>query len=199
MPDSNRLFIAADVSPKVLDALVQVQRTLARDPASRSLRWVGRNQIHITLRFLGEIPPAKTAMIISVLDGVAASFTPFEVEVQGLGFFPNPSLPRVIWAGISQPGRLIALADSVENRVASIAGIADKKFRAHLTLARVGDNFPADQLVQLTAACQAMRNLSFGKILVDKLVLYRSTLHPDGPVYTSLHQSIFSSNNIIGG
>lgn len=199
MPDSNRLFIAADVSPKVLDALVEVQHTLAREPASRSLRWVGRNQIHITLRFLGEIPPAKNAMITSALDAAAAGFTPFEVEVQGLGFFPNPSHPRVIWAGISQPGRLIALADSVENRVAPIAGAADKKFRAHLTLARVGDNFPAGQLVPLTAACQTMLNLSFGKILVDKLVLYRSTLHPDGPVYTPLHQSIFSSNNIIGG
>lgn len=199
MPDSNRLFIAADVSPKVLDALVEVQRTLAREPASRSLRWVGRNQIHITLRFLGEIPPAKNAMIISALHAAAAGFTPFEVEVQGLGFFPNPSHPRVIWAGISQPGRLIALADSVENRVAPIAGAADKKFRAHLTLARVGDNIPADQLIPLTAACQTMHNLSFGKILVDKLVLYRSTLHPDGPVYTSLHQSIFSSNHITGG
>jgi RNA 2',3'-cyclic 3'-phosphodiesterase len=187
---SVRCFAAVEVAgPTLVAELGRVQDELRRTGAG--VKWVRPDQFHLTLKFLGEIPEAEAAAALDALRLAAAGIGPFELEVCGLGAFPGPDRPRVIWAGIAGGKRpLEELAAAVEKQM-QLAGFPpeQRRFAAHLTLGRVREGgFLPPQLGSLIRAAAARR---FGSHPLTGAVLLKSELRPAGPLYTPIGHAPF--------
>jgi 2'-5' RNA ligase len=151
----------------------------------RGVAWVAPDNLHVTLKFLGHVEPARLERVGHALAGVASQHAAFDLEVRGLGAFPTPTRARVIWAGlVGGTPALGALAASVE-KVLAESGFAPegRPFAAHLTLARVREPRRDERLAAALAAGAAR---GFGRFRVEHLILMRSDLSPKGARYTPL-------------
>jgi len=180
-----RCFIAVDVEePKLLDAIAEAQRRLQSSGAD--LKLVERENLHITLRFLGEIPPSLAEAVGELIREM--SFKPFRVCFRGVGAFPNIHRPRVIWIGVSDGAEeLKGLYAQVERGLLGL-GLRgeDRPFTPHLTIARVRSGRNRDRLAM---TLESLIDAEFGSLTVSHVRLKRSTLTPRGPIYTTLAES----------
>ena len=137
-----RVFVALNLSARWDAMLIDVQRRLRRhDPAS-AVRWVDPANIHLTLRFLGEVDPENVRSLTNALDAALADAAPPLLAPGALGAFPSPRRPRVIWIGLAETGaRLVPLQARVEAAVRQRGWEAETRaFRPHLTLGRGRDS-----------------------------------------------------------
>jgi 2'-5' RNA ligase len=178
-----RLFIAAELPPEIRTALGEVQRDLK--PSTIHARWGAPDSIHITLKFLGEVVEERIKQIDGALQGL--TWQPFTVTVRGVGFFPRPRSPRVLWAGLEAPA-LAALAQQIDARMER-AGFdrEERPFRPHVTLARARDDRIDSSLVQNAGKYE---DFDFGSFRVDRFFLFKSTLKPSGAVYEKLREYV---------
>ncbi len=178
-PQTVRAFVAVRVDDTVeaaIAATVDELRT-GRD----GIRRVRRDNLHLTLKFLGpEVPVAKLDPLRLRLEQIAAETEPFDIRVSGVGGFPNLDRPRVIWVGlVGEP--LAELARRVEQASVECGFEREKRaFTGHLTIARVSSlrGFDATRRALLT-----MRERDFGVSHIGAMTLYRSTLTPQGSIY----------------
>ncbi|MDD1710809.1 MAG: RNA 2',3'-cyclic phosphodiesterase [Methanoregulaceae archaeon] len=172
-----RLFVAIDLPTDIRERLKVPQEHLKKSTAR--LNPVDPALIHITLKFIGEVPQDAIGKIIGVLSGV--SFSPFDLRVTGIGS-NNPRQPRVIWCTIEDGGGSAALHAKVED-VLSTVGIArdDRPFRPHATIARVKQGDPT-----LPGWIRAIPPGDFGTCTVNRFRLKKSTLTPGGPIYETI-------------
>ncbi len=167
----------------VRERIVTAQRGLTQTGAQ--LKIVGPEIMHLTLRFLGEIPGTTVDRVKEAMDSVR--FQPFEVEFTGLGVFPNPRRINVVWVGITQgEEKLNDIFHQLEPKLRQIGLPPDNKgFSPHMTLARVRSAVNRDALAQFV---ESMRAQEFGKMPVKAVRLKKSTLTPRGPIYTTMHE-----------
>ncbi|HUI40684.1 MAG TPA: RNA 2',3'-cyclic phosphodiesterase [Terriglobia bacterium] len=179
-----RTFVAIDLAESVRAALAKEQARLRSACARNSeLRWTRPEGVHVTLKFLGEIPAERVAAVTAALEALRG-FGRFEVEAKGFGFFPDARHPRVFWAGLEAPSALGELAGRVEAALAIIGFAAeDRPFRPHLTLARFRTP-RADP--DLAAALESTGSISLGRFEVDEFFLFESKLRPGGAEYLKL-------------
>jgi 2'-5' RNA ligase len=182
-PKPIRVFVAVDLPQDVRQALKTAQDELR---AHRfEIRWVKPENIHLTLKFLGDTLPADLARIGPALRSAAAAAAPFALAARGAGVFPGIKAPRVVWAGLgNELPALFALQQSVAQVLAK-AGFAPeaRPFKAHLTLGRVkGRIRPAE----LLAALQALGQWTSPAFRVESVTVFQSDLRPGGAVYTPL-------------
>ena len=179
-----RAFIALTPPVTLQQAFADVQATLQRLPFA--FRWVKPAQVHLTLKFLGNIPPETVDSIARAMQQTVTTLAPFTVSVRGLGCFPHPAHPRVLWMGIdAPPDTLQPLHLRLETALTPLGFTPDHRpFRPHLTLARGQQRVHGHQL---TTALEAYRDRHFGDMLVERVSLLQSQLHRDGAVYTMLH------------
>jgi len=176
-----RLFIAVDIPTELRKELGNVQKALK--PLTDSARWVSPESIHITLKFLGEVPEKSVDDIHDALAGL--SWKPFTVTVRGVGFFPGNRSPRVFWAGMEAP-TMQELAEELDSRMERLGFDKEKRaFRPHLTLARARDTRIDSSLVTASAKYEEH---DFGSFTADRVFLIKSTLNPSGPVYEKLKE-----------
>ena len=193
MPDRGRAFVAFTMAPEVEQAVADLIKSMrtATDPRSGSIRWIGRNKLHLTLRFLGDDVAAST---LERLDGalaeIATATASFSIDVRGIGTFPNLSRPRVIWVGLEST-ELSSLAASIE-RAAVAVGLAPERraYAPHLTIGRVRD---LTGWSELRRAIEAAADRDFGRTLARSLILYRSILGSDSSIYEELARYRFAS------
>jgi RNA 2',3'-cyclic 3'-phosphodiesterase len=175
------LFVAMDIPDEVRDAigaLAAKLRTTCEDA-----RWTRVEGLHITLRFIGEIPAEKVEMIKTALAGIP-SRAPFTLNFRGLGFFPNERRPRVLWAGIEANSELRELAAAVETALEPLAiPREERQFSPHLTLARFDTPRGLDAL---HAAIEKAGPFEFGSTIAKEFHLYQSVLKRGGAEYTRL-------------
>jgi RNA 2',3'-cyclic 3'-phosphodiesterase len=173
-----RLFVAMDIPEEVRAAVVALVTRLR--PAARDARWARIEGLHVTLKFIGEVPEEKVGAIITALKGIALA-KPIALNFHGLGFFPNERRPRVLWAGIEAGPELATLAASVEMALIPV-GIPreDRAFSPHLTLARFDSPRSLDRL---HAAIDAAGPQDFGSTIAKEFHLYRSVLKRGGAEY----------------
>ena len=178
----DRLFVAVELPAEVRAALSSVQEALKESHARLTL--VHPDIIHITLKFIGDVPETHTAKIGEVLGQVKAD--PFSLHVRGIGG-NNPRQPRVIWAHIDEGGKCGLLHAQIEDLLAPL-GVKreDRAFRPHATVARVREFHP-----DLLERMKPFRERDFGEGVVQGVVLKRSTLTPRGPVYEDLKEVHF--------
>lgn len=181
-----RTFIAVDVDNAIIARLAALQQELKR--ADVSVSWSRPEGMHLTLKFLGNVPEERISAIGGALREVAAGWKPFRVSMEGAGGFPTLRRPRVLWIGIRE-GReaLIALAGTVDTALAGLGfPPEDRPFSPHLTLGRV--KAPA-RLEDLTAQIESHARERFGEMTVNEIILFQSELSPKGAKYTPLRRS----------
>lgn len=178
-----RAFAAVAVhEPPVLAALRAATTSLG---GVRGVKWVRPDQLHFTMKFLGEVPADRVAAARRALGAAVSGVPAFDLVLSGLGAFPPGGPPRVVWAGCAE-GReaLVALAARVEREMAAEGFPAETRpFAAHLTLGRVKDPREARGLRERLVPHAAD---PFGRIRVGEVVLFRSRLSPAGPSYEPL-------------
>jgi len=178
-----RCFVAVKVAEPVRDLIVRVQETLRR--AEAAVKWVERENLHLTLKFLGDLDEGRVDTLRALLAGEAVRWRPLALEYRGIGTFPERGAPRVVWAGATGDiDRLAGLATAME-RHAETVGVPRERhpFVAHLTIGRVKSD---RNLKRLQAAIEPQLRVPLGKDAVGEFVLVRSTLTSDGPVYDVL-------------
>ena len=185
MSKSIRTFIAVKLPETVLAAIGRVQERMAA--CGLNVRWVATGNIHLTLKFLGEVDEDELDGIAAVLTEAVHGFAPLRLAAAGVGVFPSANRARVIWVGLSgQLSQLAALQRSIEDRLATIGYPHEKRpFSGHLTLGRVKGLIAASRL---TTAMGAFRDFASETFEVDRVVLFKSDLRPTGAMYTELRQ-----------
>lgn len=182
-----RAFIAISLSNEVSRALEQVLADLKRQIPGREVRWVAAQNIHLTIKFLGDVSLSNVEALKSVLAGEAARHSAFTFEVAGLGAFPSPKRARVIWVGVQAPDELGTLQRGIEKAVARLGYAPEERpFSPHLTLGRVDRHLRPEELRRLGEILSAQQVGSLGSVRADAIHLYRSQLQPGGPIYTRL-------------
>ena len=173
-----RLFIAMPLGAEVEQKLGEIINECRQHGGS--VKWVKPENIHLTIRFLGDTDEGILDKLKQLLDAVATEFSPVETTIDRLGAFPNLQRPRVIWTSVSSETETLAkLAGQVELRVRKLRFEAEKKpFKAHLTLGRI--RIPQG-LVNLLAFLEEYA-LEPIPVRFDRLVLFKSTLTPQGPI-----------------
>jgi 2'-5' RNA ligase len=184
MSESIRSFIAFDLeNDAVLNRIAAAQKLLVQTGAD--LKLVEPRNIHVTIRFLGNITPATAEKIHDEMKPV--QFTLFTARISGIGAFPNPRYPRVVWAGITEGSdQLRSVFSQLEPRLQTLGFAPDSRgFSPHLTIARVRSprNKP-----QLTEFLNKNAKYDFGTINARCLRLKKSVLTPRGPVYSTLKE-----------
>jgi 2'-5' RNA ligase len=179
-----RSFIAVDLDEaSIRERLVAAQRDLQQTGAQ--LKIVEPEIMHLTLRFLGEIPQTTVERVKEAMSSVR--FAPFEIEFTGLGVFPNPRRINVVWVGIKQGSeQLNDIFHQLEPQLRKI-GLPpdDKGFSPHMTIARVKSAANREALVSYV---DKMREQEFGRMGARAVRLKKSTLTPKGPIYTTIHE-----------
>ena len=177
-----RTFIAIDVSDEIRAAGERVIDALRRSTAG--VRWVRPENIHLTLKFLGDVDERELHDVCRGAGQAAQESPPFSVNCRSIGAFPNASRPSTIWMGIDDDqGRLAALQEHLEGSLATLGFPTERrKFRGHITLGRVrsgrGTNRELQQFIETHV------ETGFGSLDVHKLTIYRSDLDRGGPNYT---------------
>lgn len=168
----HRLFVAIDLPIEVRDRINGICRDLP------GARWVPTDQLHLTLRFIGEVDDAVFTAIREALATVRGRA--FAAAVQGVGHFPPGKHPRVLWVGFVGAEALLSLQDSIERTVVA-AGIPPegRKFSPHITLARLKET-PAGKVEAFEARCRTMASDPFP---VTEFHLYSSTLSNKGALH----------------
>ncbi|MCX8150777.1 MAG: RNA 2',3'-cyclic phosphodiesterase [Candidatus Bathyarchaeota archaeon] len=179
-----RAFLAFDIEDvAVKKKLEDVQLRLAQTGAD--LKLVEAENVHITVRFLGDVGVGVVDKVFEQMKKI--QFKPFDVQISGLGVFPNLNFPRVVWAGIA--GGSVQLQDvftQLEPRLRALGFVADQKgFAPHLTIARVRS---ARNKSQLSDFVLKNSRYDFGSVKAVCLRLKRSELTPRGPIYSTLRE-----------
>ena len=183
MSQTIRSFIAFELPAAVTSLLDQVQQELKA--LQLTARWVRPQNIHLTLKFLGNMDPGDIENIGRAMAEAAGEYAPFTLTVGGIGFFPGIKRPRVIWVGLG--GATDALRNfqrNLANRLATIGFPSEKRsFKAHLTLGRIRQAVNPNILGQTIQDYSDLGNLKFS---VDRIILFQSDLKPSGAVYSQL-------------
>ena len=181
-----RTFIAIEASGGVRSkAVALIERLKAVDA---KVTWVRPDQMHWTLKFLGEVDLSLSAEICQRVSEAVAGFEPFELEVRGLGAFPNLERPRTIWlgAGVGAP-EVAALRDAVDTALHPLGFPREgRRFMPHLTIGRVRSQRYIRELGQ---EIQQRAEFQAGVVAVDEIVTVGSVLEPEGPQYDVLGYS----------
>jgi RNA 2',3'-cyclic 3'-phosphodiesterase len=162
-------------------ALRPVVRSLGE--MGNALRPVAPDNLHLTLKFLGDTPAEQIGEVTGVLNESAAGIAPFEFDVVGIGAFPSLKRPGVVWSGVVRGEPLVTIAERLAKRLKKLGYSKERRpFSPHLTLARVRHK-PPQLLFDLFEQHAAM---PFGTVAVGEVTFYQSELRPEGSKYTEL-------------
>jgi 2'-5' RNA ligase len=179
-----RTFLALDLDDGIRQRLTDAARELS-DPAAK-IRWVAEQNLHVTLKFLGDIPDERVAEVCSLAAEAASHVEPFDFDVKGIVCVPaRKGQLRMLWVGVEEPtGRMADLHTELELAMSSV-GVAqeNRAFKPHVTLARV-KFIPG--VARFREAASAFARTPFGTQHARQLAVYSSELTPRGAIYTSL-------------
>lgn len=185
-----RAFIAIELPGGLQKAISQVIEYLHLPAVKSAVRWVPVINIHLTLKFLGEVAPTSLGVIEEALRTEAGLHSDFRMEVGGLGAFPNSKRPRVIWLGVDAPPELNSMQRGIDLATAKLGYASETRpFSPHLTLGRVRENASPAELSVLASNLNEVRFHSPGPFEVDAVHLFKSDLLPGGSVYTRLYSA----------
>lgn len=189
-----RAFIALDLEQEVLHRLDVIIRQLKQSLDGVPVRWVQAKNIHLTLKFLGDVSEANLPVLYKILENEAVRHPCFEVFVSGLGAFPNLNRPRVIWAGVEAPAELITMQHNIDIETARLGYQSEERdFSPHLTLGRVSRNATTNETRRISDALRITKVSSLGVTRPQAVHFYRSDLNPDGANYHCLYSAPFKS------
>jgi len=172
-----RCFVAVDLPDSMRDEIAKVQEEIDLP----GVRLVKPGLIHVTLKFLGDVPPSKVDRVVEVLGSVKRPA--FTAKVRGMGAFPGRSI-RVVWIGAE--GEFEGLFRAVEAALSPLGFERERRrFTSHATIARVGRPSP-ETTTLLSSKLDPFRNIDLGEFRTTEFLLKKSTLTPGGPIYEDI-------------
>jgi 2'-5' RNA ligase len=182
--DTLRTFVAVEIDARVRAAVGDVIEQL-RSPDD-GVKWGQRENLHLTLQFLGPTPAGQIADICRAIGEAVVGCAPFELEIRGTGAFPNTRRPRTIWLGVTAGSEALGAVQKQVQKALKRLGFPPeaRAFSPHLTIGRVREGGSASS--HLSAGIAALADESCGRCPVTETVLFSSDLTPAGPVYTAL-------------
>lgn len=185
-----RTFIAINIQPEAL--LLQKITELKNELAEEPIRWVDEQNLHLTLKFLGEISEHQVVHIKNVLAEFALLHSPISLVPSGLGFFKSRGIPRVLYVGIRNGEALQQWAEGIESLLIPL-GIKkeERPFNPHLTLARI--KFLKDKK-RFYQAVERHHYVSSKPVTISEIIFFESHLEPKGPVYRQLARFPLKNN-----
>ena len=179
-----RLFFAIELGDELLDVLEETAAILRAE--APELAWLGREQRHLTLKFLGDVEEAEISKLAAAADRAAARHDPIEMTIREVGAFPNFRRARVVWMGVQQDTRLELLHHDLEQACEQEGfEVEGRPFRPHVTLARVRAPLPVERLRALARVARSVRTRV--TVRVERITLFESTLAPSGARYRRVH------------
>ena len=174
-----RAFIAIDVGmqKKMEEIYEKLKATGAR------LKMVEPKNIHLTLKFLGEIDREMVGKIKGCMEDVAADVKPFNAKLSGMGVFPSRGNIRVIWIGFSDEGQAEKMARQIDEKLSALGFKREKNYKPHVTIARMKSGEKKEKVLEII---DTYRDEIFGEIECREIKLKKSTLTPEGPIYEDI-------------
>lgn len=189
-----RAFIAIEISSEIHIKLKQLTSQLKQQLEDVPIKWVPIENIHLTLKFLGNVSVNNVEVLEKILDSEVSNHQPFEISVGELGAFPNTRRPRVIWVKLQAPPDLNEIQRCIEQGTARLGYAREKRpFKPHLTLGRVSRHANADHVRIASQVLESTKVGFLGAMRVKYIHLFRSDLKPTGAVYTRIHSAEFMS------
>jgi RNA 2',3'-cyclic 3'-phosphodiesterase len=189
--DKIRTFVAVELAPEIRARALELVDLLR--PIGGDARWVEPHNMHLTLKFLGDVRQDAVADVCRVVRKAAAEFAPFEIALGGAGAFPDVRHPRTLWIGVrrGQP-ELVRLQTAVE-RVLAKRGFRKehREFHPHLTIGRLRESGPA--MTELGQRILTHADFVAGSSTVREVVVFASHLSPAGPTYEPLARAPLTS------
>ncbi len=182
-----RAFIALDLPDSLHDPLSQVSNNLQGITEGKHIRWVDVPNIHLTMKFLGDVSKKNISMINEIIQNQAACHKQFEISLGGFGVFPNLTRPRVIWVGVEAPDELINLQRRIDGETTRLGYTpGQRKFNPHVTLGRVSRNANPKEVRSISGLLRKHKVGFLGAARITEVNLFRSDLGPKGAVYSKL-------------
>jgi 2'-5' RNA ligase len=183
-----RLFVAIGLPAALKEKLGELQAQLKR--FARDDKWVRLESIHLTLKFLGYVAPEQIPSLQDAFLPVISKYSSFSVHVRGVGFFPNPRRPSVLWAGV-EAQEIFPLQAAIEDATERLGFEKENRaFSPHLTLCRFRD---PRGLLPLAQEVQKNTALDIGTFKAEEVTLYESILRRDGAQYVAMKKFVLGS------
>jgi len=189
-----RAFLAVEIPQeireKIKNIIEEFKRITNRNNINK-VKWVKPENIHITIYFFGELNEKDVLYTIKELSSIEDIISPFEVSIKGISAFPRPEYPKVIWCGIEDKSDSLKKAnhfvkDLINNNRLNVE-IDNKEYSPHLTIGRVKSKYSKS----LVEKINSLEKASFGKFIVNELILFSSTLTKSGPIYKEIKKFSF--------
>ena len=180
-----RAFIAIELPAKIAQELEKIQDKLKDE--TNKITWVKPENIHLTIKFLGDIETNKIDSIAKVLEDAADNLSSFKISIKGVGAFPTIENPRVLWVGIEEDDTNVSqLYNNLEHGLTTLGFEKEQRaFKPHLTLGRI--KFLKDKRT-LKQHLEKVAGINLGKFEVGSFYLFKSKLTPEGAVHTKLKE-----------
>ena len=183
-----RSFIAVEIPAKIQNAIAYNIASLKNTLPKPLVRWVAPKNVHLTLKFLGDVSPANLERLAETLKVETASHAIFSISIVGLGAFPAQRRARVIWIGLDAPPVLAALQRGVDAAAAQLGYPREERpFSPHLTVGRVAQTASASELQHIYSVLESTKVGILGTVHVKAIHIFKSDLLPGGSVYTPLY------------
>jgi 2'-5' RNA ligase len=191
MSNTIRTFIAIELPEKIIYTIKKVQEEIKS--YGLKIRWVRPENIHLTLKFLGDTKAADTENVARAVSESVTDYPPISLAVKGIGVFPGIKRPRVIWLGVSnQLDVLTTFQKTLDEKLEAIGFPKENRpFRGHLTLGRIKSKIDPKKL---NDALKEFTRFESEHFLADRIILYKSDLKPNGPVYTKLIETYLTAS-----
>lgn len=174
--DTKRVFIAVVPPENIIHSLARTVSYYKKEKWGKDVKWVKPENLHLTLKFIGQLESNKMAKISSVVESALEGFGAFPLEISKLLVFPTPLKPKILSAGTGENSSLIELAESIETSLLGMGIPKEKRrFKGHITLGRCKKLFAGPQKIK-----DKIKKKVF---FVNEIVVFQSVLRPDGPEY----------------
>lgn len=181
-----RAFIALDLPPSIQQTLEKQTAPLRQSLGEDFVRWVSPHNMHLTLKFLGQVSALHLDFLKQTLTRAADSHPGFDLQIGGLGSFPNSKRIRVLWVGVHAPAALASLQQAIESATAQLGYDKEERpFSPHLTLGRIRQGINTNSIQKIRETLEKIQLGRIGTARVDSIHLYRSD-RAGGTLYTKL-------------
>ncbi len=176
-----RTFIAVEISEEIKEQIYSFITKTGKELENNKIKWVEKENLHITLKFLGEIKPDICMKVRQILSEIVKNFNKFYINLNSLGVFPQLSNARVIWIDIHEKEKLKEIYETIENKLKELKlPKENREFQPHLTIGRI--KFLQDK-EKINLFLTKYKNTNFDTTNIEHITFFESILKPQGPEY----------------
>lgn len=176
-----RAFLAVDMDKNLIERIVEVQELV--NEVGAPVKFVEPENLHFTIKFFGDVNEEKLNQIKSIIDKGILKFSPFEINIHGMGVFPSLRYIRVVWLGTSVYESFSNLQKEFDQEFVKVGFKKERSYIPHLTIGRLKGSNNKELLVE---KIQELNDIDIGNIIINQLILKKSELTPSGPIYTNI-------------